>query len=805
MFQLPWRHQRESGGKILSGRLVRVRAGRQRRPARAVRVPAAVPGLRDPGGRRCRPRSSASARPDRRRSGVVGGALALGTFLATAIGTRLRIRRPVRLQAIGLGRRSRWPALWAAVRFTLTSVALFCLVAAVASGLAKLAVDASIQERIPDTVRASAFAHAETLLMLAWVAGGAIGLIPFLAGRLGLAVAALGDRRGRGPGRPASARRLRGEVLRGRRAAGPRPAARPRPARADRPGPSRPDRRAPDSAAPTAGPPRWTPTTGAARATTCSDRPHRTVASPTPGPAMRCANGSGGRRTGRPCCVVTAVDAERDAVRRGPADGRPRPATGSTVDGGRGRAGRGGGRAPHGLLVAGRAAGDPFDVVVCAGIAGGFAGRAGVGADRAGHPQRRRRPGRRLAGRLPAARRARLRTVHSGRRCRPAGRSAAAAARRRRRRGAHRQHRHRHGRPRPTSWPARHPDAVAEAMEGFGVACAAAAGRVPRSPSCARSPTRSARATGPPGGSTTRLAALAAARWPWPAVASLDRRVGSAAGAGPAPRLLALPQRHVRLPRAGARPGAGRAAGRGHLRRRRRDQHRGRCGGEFDLVKVSYAALPWLLDQYELLPCGGALGRGCGPLVLAARRRRRLAGRAAAWRCPATGPPRTCCMRLWSAAAPPAAVDRGAVRRDHAGGGGRALRRRAGHPRGPLHLPPVRPARPGRPRRVVGERHRPADPARRDPGPPRRGRPGRGGRVGPGLGAARPGPTRPPAATTCWPTRRRWSPTWSTSTSALYVNAFTEDLGAEGYAAVDALLGRAAAEGLVPPVPTLAR
>jgi len=37
---------------------------------------------------------------------------------------------------------------------------------------------------------------------------------------------------------------------------------------------------------------------------------------------------------------------------------------------------------------------------------------------------------------------------------------------------------------------------------------------------------------------------------------------------------------------------------------------------ELDLVKVSYAAVPWLLDRYELLPCGGALGRGCGPLVL---------------------------------------------------------------------------------------------------------------------------------------------------------------------------------------------
>src|SRR5215475_1370524 len=42
--------------------------------------------------------------------------------------------------------------------------------------------------------------------------------------------------------------------------------------------------------------------------------------------------------------------------------------------------------------------------------------------------------------------------------------------------------------------------------------------------------------------------------------------------------------------------------------------------GRFDLVKVSYAALPWLLGEYALLPCGGALGRGCGPLVLTAAR-----------------------------------------------------------------------------------------------------------------------------------------------------------------------------------------
>ncbi|WP_232697766.1 1,4-dihydroxy-6-naphthoate synthase [Brevibacillus daliensis] len=37
---------------------------------------------------------------------------------------------------------------------------------------------------------------------------------------------------------------------------------------------------------------------------------------------------------------------------------------------------------------------------------------------------------------------------------------------------------------------------------------------------------------------------------------------------------------------------------------------------ELDIVKISYAALPWVLSEYALLPCGGALGRGCGPLVL---------------------------------------------------------------------------------------------------------------------------------------------------------------------------------------------
>jgi 1,4-dihydroxy-6-naphthoate synthase len=47
--------------------------------------------------------------------------------------------------------------------------------------------------------------------------------------------------------------------------------------------------------------------------------------------------------------------------------------------------------------------------------------------------------------------------------------------------------------------------------------------------------------------------------------------------------------------------------------------------GRSDIIKISYAALPALLDRYALLPSGGALGRGCGPLVVV-RDRDTLAG-----------------------------------------------------------------------------------------------------------------------------------------------------------------------------------
>jgi MFS family permease len=120
--------------------------------------------------------------------GLVSGALVTGTFLAVAAGSRLRIRRPMLFQGGGLVLIA-GTAVLATVRLSLPLVALVCLIAAISSGLAKLALDSAIQERIDERLRATAFARSETLLMLAFVGGGAVGLIP-MPGRVGVGLAA---------------------------------------------------------------------------------------------------------------------------------------------------------------------------------------------------------------------------------------------------------------------------------------------------------------------------------------------------------------------------------------------------------------------------------------------------------------------------------------------------------------------------------------------------------------------------------------------------------------------------------------
>ena len=117
---------------------------------------------------------------------VIAAAFGAGSLIATVLCARLTIHRPLLLQGGALLAVTA-ATIVAAWWYGIVTVAVACGVLALASGVCKFAVDAVIQERIDERVRASAFAHSETLLILAWVAGGGVGLIPF-AGQLGLAI-----------------------------------------------------------------------------------------------------------------------------------------------------------------------------------------------------------------------------------------------------------------------------------------------------------------------------------------------------------------------------------------------------------------------------------------------------------------------------------------------------------------------------------------------------------------------------------------------------------------------------------------
>lgn len=121
--------------------------------------------------------------------GVVAGA-AIGSFSGTALGSRLRLRRPHPLQLVLLGLAAAGCAVAAVVPHLAVIVGL-AVVAGFSNSLAKLCLDSVIQHEVAEGVRNSAFARSETMLQLAWVLGGGIGLIP-MAPMWGFAVAAVG-------------------------------------------------------------------------------------------------------------------------------------------------------------------------------------------------------------------------------------------------------------------------------------------------------------------------------------------------------------------------------------------------------------------------------------------------------------------------------------------------------------------------------------------------------------------------------------------------------------------------------------
>ncbi|MDX2919350.1 MULTISPECIES: MFS transporter [Streptomyces] len=121
--------------------------------------------------------------------GIVGVAAGVGNACGTAVGSWLRARGPEVIVATVLGL-ALSVAVLAAVFFSTVLVAALAAVAGFTQALSKLSLDAMIQRDVPEEVRTSAFARSETLLQMAWVVGGGIGIaLPLNAG-LGMSVAA---------------------------------------------------------------------------------------------------------------------------------------------------------------------------------------------------------------------------------------------------------------------------------------------------------------------------------------------------------------------------------------------------------------------------------------------------------------------------------------------------------------------------------------------------------------------------------------------------------------------------------------
>ena len=121
--------------------------------------------------------------------GAVAAAAGLGSFVGTAAGSRLHGATPDRLVLYSAGGAAAITVV-AAVFYSFTMIAVVAGVSAVTNALGKVSLDAIIQREVPDALRASAFARSETLLQLAWVFGGGLGIALPTVGWLGFTVVA---------------------------------------------------------------------------------------------------------------------------------------------------------------------------------------------------------------------------------------------------------------------------------------------------------------------------------------------------------------------------------------------------------------------------------------------------------------------------------------------------------------------------------------------------------------------------------------------------------------------------------------
>lgn len=121
--------------------------------------------------------------------GLVAIAAGAGNALGTAIAALLRSRGPEKTIAmvltVALG-----TTIATAAFYGWFFVVIVAAVAGISQALGKQSLDSLIQRDVPEEVRTSAFARSETALQMAWVVGGAIGILLPLNGVLGMSVAA---------------------------------------------------------------------------------------------------------------------------------------------------------------------------------------------------------------------------------------------------------------------------------------------------------------------------------------------------------------------------------------------------------------------------------------------------------------------------------------------------------------------------------------------------------------------------------------------------------------------------------------
>lgn len=110
--------------------------------------------------------------------GLIGAAAAIGNFAGNFTSARLKLGHPaqvvVRCTVVVSA-----AALAAALTGSLLVAAIATLLTSGASAIGKASLDASLQDDLPEESRASAFGRSESLLQLAWVAGGAVGVLVY--------------------------------------------------------------------------------------------------------------------------------------------------------------------------------------------------------------------------------------------------------------------------------------------------------------------------------------------------------------------------------------------------------------------------------------------------------------------------------------------------------------------------------------------------------------------------------------------------------------------------------------------------